>query len=192
MSDCAVLGIFALLGLYSDGCLTRSLSTSDCTLRRAGYVHRLSWLRASPLPLTLILYHRLWEKSSGNFAQSFNQLFVQSAQSLLKRAAAGGRGTATRLPLAVAQEEGICKGLVIFSLKGEGESRTHSGGTISHEPVATIRRIEVARHIKLVIKGKRSAVTPWISLIGRVCRSASLPLTLILYHTQRQKSMNIL
>lgn len=42
---------------------------------------------------------------------------------------------------------------------------------------------------QLSVKGKRSAVTPWVSLIGRVCRSASLPLTLILYHTLRQKSI---
>ena len=42
---------------------------------------------------------------------------------------------------------------------------------------------------QLSVKGERSAVTPWVSLIGRVCRSASLPLTLILYHTLRQKSI---
>lgn len=53
-----------------------------------------SWLRASPLPLTLILYHKIREKSIGNVAQSFNQIIVQNDEAPIKRRALAVGATA--------------------------------------------------------------------------------------------------
>ena len=55
-----------------------------------------SWLRASPLPLTLILYHKIREKSIGNVAQTFNQIIVQNDEAPIKRGAPTQRATAKR------------------------------------------------------------------------------------------------
>lgn len=71
-----------------------------------GYLQMLSWSRGgqpllscglgaivevcrSVLPLTLILYHKLWEKSICNIAQTFNQLIVQTLQMHISRVTRG-------------------------------------------------------------------------------------------------------
>lgn len=54
-ADCAIHSIFALLDLYSGGCLTRTWLFSYCTLRRVGYLHRLA-----SLPYTYIIPHFKW------------------------------------------------------------------------------------------------------------------------------------
>lgn len=48
------------------------------------------------LPLTSILYHRLWEKSIGNVAQSFNQIIVQNDEAPIKRRALAVGATARK------------------------------------------------------------------------------------------------
>ena len=90
LSDCAIHSIFALLDLYSGGCLTRTWLFSYCTLRRVGYLHRLvrnyvlllgtvgSW---SPSPLTLVPYihiipHFKW------FCQGVFQKFLKNFRKL--------------------------------------------------------------------------------------------------------------